>query len=233
MARIRILDIHIKKLFSKALFFFVVFGLYTFDPKLFQKVFHLKVFHVPVYQIAWAGLMIEMLFVLVPRLNKYVSCGKCYNHHHEPVDTYKEEHLDNYMNKYNRRAAFTFILWMVFIGLLSLMYYLDFFKEVHIVLFVVFLYFLDYCFITIWCPFKAFLIKNKCCSSCRIYNWGHAMIFSPFIMIHSFWTYSLLALAVIIMLYWEYAVRKYPERFSEITNQNLQCHNCGMKCYKN
>lgn len=233
MAQIKLLDVHIKKLFSKTLFFFIVFGLYMYDPKLFNSIFHYKVFLIPIYQIVWAGLMIEMLFVLVPSLNKYTSCGKCYSHHHAPVDSYREEHLDEYMTTYNQRAGLTFALWMAFIVALAVLYRLEFFTRVHIVLFVVFLYFLDYCFITIWCPFKAFLIKNKCCSACRIYNWGHAMIFSPFILINSFFTYSLLALAVVIMLYWEYAVRKYPERFSEITNQNLQCTHCGMKCYKN
>ena len=33
--------------------------------------------------------------------------------------------------------------------------------------------------ILFFCPFQTWFMKNKCCSSCRIYNWDYAMMFTP------------------------------------------------------
>ncbi len=41
-------------------------------------------------------------------------------------------------------------------------------------------YFLcDYVCILIYCPFQSHIMHNKCCVNCRIYGWGHFMIFTP------------------------------------------------------
>ena len=55
------------------------------------------------------------------------------------------------------------------------------------------------------------------------------MMFTPLIFIPSFYTYSLLILSLMLLLKWELYYHKYPERFSEVTNSNLQCKNCKEK----
>ena len=35
--------------------------------------------------------------------------------------------------------------------------------------------------IMFFCPFQAWMMKNKCCSTCRIYNWDYPMMFTPFL----------------------------------------------------
>ena len=87
--------------------------------------------------------------------------------------------------------------------------------------------------IMFFCPFQAWMMKNKCCNTCRIYNWDYPMMFTPFIflifkpgpVIH----YVLMALALAVLLIWEISYRRHPERFTENTNENLQCKNCTEK----
>ena len=52
------------------------------------------------------------------------------------------------------------------------------------------------------------------------------MMFSPYIFIPTFWTYSLVLLSLVILVQWEYLHHRYPERFSEVSNLNLLCSNC-------
>ena len=72
-------------------------------------------------------------------------------------------------------------------------------------------------------------MHNKCCTTCRIFNWDHAMMFSPLIVIPSAWTYSLVLTSFVILIVWEYTCIMHPERFLEKTNCALRCHNCKDK----
>lgn len=83
--------------------------------------------------------------------------------------------------------------------------------------------------ILFFCPFQTWFLKNKCCTTCRIYNWDYAMMFTPFIFVRSFYTWSLVAMSLILFLRWEITYYVHPERFSENTNECLKCENCNEK----
>lgn len=83
--------------------------------------------------------------------------------------------------------------------------------------------------ILFFCPFQTWFLKNKCCSSCRIYNWDYAMMFTPLFFISSPYTLSLLFMSIALLLRWEITFYRYPERFSENTNEYLKCVNCTEK----
>jgi hypothetical protein len=40
--------------------------------------------------------------------------------------------------------------------------------------------------ILFFCPFQTWFMKNKCCSTCRIYNWDYAMMFTPLFFVLEF-----------------------------------------------
>ena len=69
-------------------------------------------------------------------------------------------------------------------------------------------------------------MKNKCCINCRIYDWGHFMMFTPMLFIRNFFSWSLFFTACIVLIKWEIIYAKHPERFYEGSNKNLQCQNC-------
>lgn len=77
-----------------------------------------------------------------------------------------------------------------------------------------------------YCPFQQWFMKNKCCVSCRIYNWDYALILSPLVFIFNAYTISLIIISLIIVVQWEITYKLHPERFSEKTNRKLQCRYC-------
>ena len=83
--------------------------------------------------------------------------------------------------------------------------------------------------ILFFCPFQTWLLKNKCCSTCRIYNWDYAMMFTPLFFVRKPYTWGLLGLSIALLIRWEVTFYLHPERFSDQTNDYLQCRNCTEK----
>ncbi len=83
--------------------------------------------------------------------------------------------------------------------------------------------------ILFFCPFQTWFLKNRCCVTCRIYNWDYAMMFTPLFFVPNLYTWSLLAMAVIILIRWEVTFFLHPERFAENTNKYLSCSECTEK----
>ena len=72
-------------------------------------------------------------------------------------------------------------------------------------------------------------MKNRCCTTCRIYNWDYAMMFTPLLFIPNIYTWTLLGTALGLLLQWEIKRRRFPERFSPCSNEFLSCANCTEK----
>jgi hypothetical protein len=87
-------------------------------------------------------------------------------------------------------------------------------------------YVLDIVFVLFWCPFRVLFMKNRCCTTCRIYNWDFAMMFTPLVFIPHIYTWSLLLMGLVLLLRWEVTYYRHPERFSECSNSSLSCANC-------
>ena len=83
--------------------------------------------------------------------------------------------------------------------------------------------------ILFFCPFQTWFMKNKCCGSCRIYNWDFAMMFTPCLFIPNPYTITLCGIAFLLLIYWEVMAFRHPERFSEQSNGCLSCANCTEK----
>ncbi|MBQ9063564.1 MAG: hypothetical protein IJ121_12210 [Eubacterium sp.] len=83
--------------------------------------------------------------------------------------------------------------------------------------------------ILFFCPFQSWFMKNKCCSTCRIYNWDYAMMFTPLFFVRRYYAWGLLALSFALLIRWEITFYRHPERFSEQTNDYLKCQNCTEK----
>jgi hypothetical protein len=83
--------------------------------------------------------------------------------------------------------------------------------------------------ILFFCPFQEWILKNKCCGSCPIYNWDYAMMFTPLLVVRNIFSYILIFLSLMLFFWWEWNFFRYPERFFEVTNQSLACANCTEK----
>lgn len=178
-----------------------------------------------VYTIFWIIFVIDILVVMLPRFAKHTPSGKHLKKFFKEA-YYKKEDLLAYVKTMNYRTIVTFTLYIIFLGVVGLLYYLDYINRNHIFLLVITLNFIDYFSINTWCIFHKVFIKNRCCNVCRIYNWDHFLKFGPFIFIWEFRTLSLFALGFIALIQWELTYALFPERFTDISNENLKCSNC-------
>lgn len=197
--------------------------------------FHLNPFTDGFYyiHILWIIFFIESLTQIIPRKNIVVGCGKQFSINYKA--NFKDiDELEFYRNIriMNIQAIKVFIIWSVGNLFISLFYIFDYIGEKEMLLLSL-LYFLgDLICVLFYCPFQRIIMKNRCCSVCRIYSWDHIMMFTPFIFIKSFFTWSLVSLGIIIFLKWEYAYLVYPERFQEESNILLSCRYCQDKICK-
>lgn len=120
-------------------------------------------------------------------------------------------------------------VWFALNGIIGALYFLKIIDVGILVLISLAYSVCDMICILFFCPFQTWIMKNKCCTVCRIYNWDFPMMFTPFIFIPHIYTWSLLFLSLLLLLRWELSVKLHPERFSEKTNSCLECKNCKEK----
>jgi hypothetical protein len=52
------------------------------------------------------------------------------------------------------------------------------------------------------------------------------MMFTPLLFLPNFYTWSLLAVSLVLLVRWEITYYLHPERFYECSNSSLHCANC-------
>lgn len=183
-----------------------------------------------ILHLLWLVWVVDMLLQLIPVKNLIpLGSQKHFGIHFEPIKEKINHHaLRNYIIGTTQSAYKVFILWFAVTLSIGVLYFYDVLKAEHLFLITVFFYVCDLICVLIWCPFRL-IMKNRCCTTCRIFNWDHLMMFTPMLFINSLYSISLLLLAFVVWVVWELCVMLYPERFWENTNASLQCSNCTDK----
>ena len=178
----------------------------------------------------WAIWVVDMFLQIVPIKNKVpVGSQKLFANHFRPIrDKINHEALRSYIVATTKAAYKVFILWCLLIVGIGLLYYWGIIDKIALFMISVLFYVCDLICVLIWCPFRL-IMKNRCCTTCRIFNWDHLMMFSPLIFTNGFFTVSLVMMSVIAWLVWELCVMMYPERFWDHSNAALQCSECTDK----
>ena len=121
------------------------------------------------------------------------------------------------------------LVWLSFNAVFGLLYLTGIMDEADLLMLTVFYFLCDYICILFFCPFQTFIMKNKCCVNCRIYDWGHFMMFTPMLFIKNFFSWSLFFTSIVVLIHWEIVYTKHPERFWHGSNRTLQCAGCKDK----
>ena len=129
----------------------------------------------------------------------------------------------------NNATMLVALVWIVFNGIFGALHMMGVLDDGIMLLLSVAYSVCDMICILFFCPFQTWFLKNKCCSSCRIYNWDYAMMFTPLFFVRGTYTWGLLILSVALLIRWEITFYRYPERFSPVTNEYLRCANCTEK----
>ena len=183
-----------------------------------------------VLHILWGVWMLDMILQIVPLKNKLaLGSQKLFATRFKPIiEKINYEALKNYVVTTTKAAYKVFIIWTIVVVGIGLLYYFGLISKITVFMISIFFYVCDLICVLVWCPFRL-LMKNKCCTTCRIFNWDHLMMFAPLIFIGGFFATSLVIMAILAWLVWEVAVMIYPERFSELTNEALKCSECTDK----
>lgn len=182
--------------------------------------------------------MAEMIMRFFPVKEESMGCQKVFSKNYIPFENPhapKERHL-------KRRTAFVGTVWILFNVLISVPYYLHWIDRGIMLIISLCFSICDVICILFYCPFQSLMLKNKCCVSCRIYNWDFFMMFTPFAFmifggemhwLERCFTVILFVCSVCLLVRWEVTHARHPEYFSERTNRRLMCANCTEKLCAN
>lgn len=129
----------------------------------------------------------------------------------------------------NHATVLVVFIWIVFNGIFGALHMLGILDDDFMLLLCSLFSVSDMICILFFCPFQSWFFKNRCCVTCRIYNWDFAMMFTPLFFVPGLYTWSLLGIAVVLLCFWEVIFFLHPERFSPETNAFLRCENCTEK----
>ena len=173
--------------------------------------------------VTWAVFAVEMIFRFFPSRYESPGCQKQFRRN------YIKSGSTDIVIPDNNATVLVALVWIVFNAVFGALRMADILDDGVMLLLCSAYSICDIICILFFCPFETWFMKNKCCSACRIYNWDYAMMFTPLFFVRKAYSWSLLTLSVALLVRWELTFYLHPERFSEKTNDYLQCKNCTEK----
>lgn len=177
----------------------------------------------------WLIFMAMMISHLIPNKKKTMALEKSLEENYAEAKGYSELELLKFVQDQNIKAWKVMFFWLSFNAIFGILNLAGVIGDVDLLMLTVFYFLCDYICILFFCPFQKFIMKNKCCVNCRIYDWGHFMMFTPMLFIKNFFSWSLFFTSLVVLIHWEILYAKYPERFWSQSNKVLQCVNCKDK----
>ena len=194
--------IYFLRLFGRIAALFMAVALYILKKSEFDILSGLNFFSgFSVLHILWAVWMWDMVLQLIP-VKAHISIGsqKVFSSLFRPIkEKINKDNLKKYIKDTTNAAYKVMVLWIVLVLAIGVLYWRGIIGIAEIFLISVFFYVADLICVLIWCPFRL-IMGNKCCTTCRIFNWDHLMMFSPFILVPGVYSYTLAGFALAI---WE------------------------------
>ena len=172
--------------------------------------------------IVWALGFAEIISRFFPSKLESMGCQKVFKKNYVPMVT------DRTDTKADIRCSVALVaaIWIAFNAVFGVLYLKGILDTGFMYLLCLFYSVCDMICILFFCPFQSWFLKNKCCGTCRIYNWDFAMMFTPLALVPHPFTWSLFGLGLALVIHWEVTHARHPERFYEETNCSLSCANC-------
>lgn len=179
--------------------------------------------------VLWMIFMLMMLNHIFPANRLSMALHKREEAEYEEIPGFSKLELYRFVQDQNIKAWNVMLVWLIFNGIFGLLYLLKVIDETDLVMLSVFYFLCDYVCILFYCPFQSLIMRNRCCVNCRIYDWGHFMMFTPMLFIRNFFSWSLFFTSCVVLIHWEIIYAKHPERFWSGANQKLRCTSCRDK----
>ncbi|MBR5533984.1 MAG: hypothetical protein IKU62_03980 [Ruminiclostridium sp.] len=179
----------------------------------------------PLLWVVWLVLIVEMILRFFPSSLESMGCQKQFPKNYMP----RPDGPETVKLETGKSTLTTALAWFALNGVIGILYFIGIIDAGILLLISLAYSVCDMICILFFCPFQTWFQKNKCCTTCRIYNWDYAMMATPLVFVPTWYTWSLLACALALLIRWELAVRRHPEWFSEKTNCALSCSQCQEK----
>jgi hypothetical protein len=222
--------IYISKLIFRSFVLCLVLLIYFFYPEWIQNAIKGTGGFTPIHLI-WLLLFFGMILQMLAN-DKYskITMGsrkQFARTYTPPEEGYSKVSLYEYILKNNIRSWIVLLVWAGLIAVIGVLYLVGIIDAKEIFLLSIVFYVCDLICVIFWCPFQTFIIKNQCCINCRIFNWGHFMMYSPLLLVKSLFTWSLFFMSIVVLIRWEITYAMHPYRFWSGSNINLRCENCS------
>ena len=211
----KISALHFVRLILRSILFIAVLTAYILD-----KIQILKSF-TPLLAAVWVFFITEMILRFFPSRLESMGGQKQFKRNYEPVGEGIKP-----INQTWQTTALIALVWIALNAVFGALYLTGIFDRGIMILIAIAYSVCDIICILFFCPFQVWFMKNRCCTTCRIYNWDFAMMFTPLAFIPGVYYYSLLGCALVLLIRWELTYRLHPERFSVATNHCLECSRC-------
>lgn len=223
-------DYYILRMIGRIVIFAGILFLYFFHREWLTDIVERPFFgHFSPLHILWGLLMGGMILHLLPKSHMTMAGRKSREDTYVERPTYEKLKLLEYVQKMNVRAWTVMLVWICFNAIFGVLYLTDIIGYEELILLSMFYYTSDLICMMVFCPFQKFFMKNRCCVNCRIFDWGHFMMYTPMIFIRSFFSWSLLFTALVVLIRWELTYARHPERFWRGSNATIRCENCQDK----
>lgn len=203
--------------------------LYIFCPSQFDIMYGWNFFRrFSVFHIFWLLWMVDMILQMCPcrklwPLGSQKFLKACF----DPIlQEISREGLIRFVKKSRRDTLLIGLTWAGIIAAVGVLYFTGVIDRAMLLVISVVFYVCDIICVLFWCPFRVWFMKNRCCTTCRIFNWDHMMMFAPLLFVPGFFTWSLCLAALIVLLMWEITFAMHPERFWDGSNRALRCSSC-------
>jgi len=222
---------YIVRLIGRCIVFVICCVLCFFAPQEFAVLDKGNFFsQISLLHVLWLIWVADTVQQILPIKNKLpLGSQKLFANRFKPIrDKINHEALRSYIQSTTKAAYKVLILWAALIAGIGVLYFCGILNKTGLFMISAGFYVCDLICVLIWCPFRL-LMKTRCCTTCRIFNWDHLMMFSPLIFMGGFFANSLVILALLAWLIWELCIMMYPERFWDKSNAALKCSECTDK----
>ncbi|MCL2227892.1 MAG: hypothetical protein FWB97_09765 [Oscillospiraceae bacterium] len=177
----------------------------------------------------WALFFIEMLFRLIPNKRITIGARKHYKCSYKAAPTSRPRG-DSPSGRLHGGVAASGLGWFIITAaVIFALHQCGALTAAALFVIMLALAVVDLVFVLFFCPFQVLFMRNRCCADCRIFNWDYFMMCAPLALAPSFYSVSLVAMSLAVLIRWEVAVSMNPHYFMKENNVNLNCEECKDK----
>ena len=172
---------YIACLLARSAAFLFLVGYALTAPESFQADLTASPFHLTPLTAVWALLILSMISRFFPSKVESLGCQKEFSGRFRPTGEEKPSRQE--LRASNRGALLVLLSWVA----LNAVFYICYWKGILGARFMVclagFYGVCDIICILFFCPFQAWMMHNRCCTTCRIFNWDYIMMCTPLMVL--------------------------------------------------